>query len=74
MAADTQYLIKLAFNTLNLSKKFSQIINSAGGFPILATDDPRKPDLLIFEIGEAAEKDMEHVQTLLHRAKQMKSF
>ena len=66
MAADTQYLIKLAFNTLNLSKKFSQIINSTDGFPILAPDDPRKPDLLIVEIGDAVEKDMAHLQTLLH--------
>jgi len=66
MAADTQYLTKLAFNTLNLSKKFSQIINSTGGFPILASDDPRKPELLIVEVGEAAKKDMEHVQALLN--------
>jgi pilus assembly protein CpaE len=66
MAADTQYLIKLAFNTLNLTKKFSQIINSTGGFPLLASDDPRKPDLLIVEVGKAAEKDMAHVQALLN--------
>ena len=56
MAADTQYLIKLKFNTLNLSKKFSQIINSTGDFPILAPDDSRKPDLVIVEIGKEAEK------------------
>ena len=66
MVADTKYLIKLAFSTLNLRKKFSQIINSAEGFTILASDDPRKPDLLIVEIGEPAEKDMEHVQALLN--------
>jgi pilus assembly protein CpaE len=66
MAVNTQYLTKLAFNTLNLSKKFSQIINSTVDFSILASDDPRKPDLLIVEIGEDTEKDMENVQALLN--------
>ena len=74
MAADTQYLTKLAFNTLNLSKKFSQIINSTGGFPILASDDSRKPDLLIVEVGEAAKKDMEHVQALLNAGEAKEIF
>ncbi len=74
MAADTQYPIKLEFNTLNLSKKFSQIINSTGGFPIIASDDPRKPDLLIVEVGEAAKKDMEHVQALLNAGEAKEIF
>ena len=66
MAADTQYLTKLAFNTVSLTKKFLQIINSTGGFPLVASDDPRKPDLLIVEVGKTAEKDMAHVQALMN--------
>jgi pilus assembly protein CpaE len=74
MATDTQYLTKLEFNTLHLSKKFSQIINSTGDFSILAPDDPRKPDLLLVEVGEAATKDMEHVQTRLNAGEAKEFF
>ena len=74
MEAGTQYLIRLAVKTQNLSKKFYQIINLFGGFTILESDDPRKPDLLIFEIGESAQKDIEYAQTLLDTGKTEEIF
>jgi len=65
MTADTNHLIKFAFKKVTLSKKFLQIINSTAGLEVLAADDPRPPELLIYEIGEAAQKDIAHVQTIL---------
>lgn len=65
MATNTDYLIKFAFKTLNLNKKFSRIINSIGGFTILAAKDSRKPEILIFEVTEDAQKDLQNVQALL---------
>ena len=65
MTTNSNYLIKTAIKTLSVNKKLSQTINAAGGFEILDIQDSRKPDLLIYELGEIVEKDMEAIQSLL---------
>jgi pilus assembly protein CpaE len=48
-----------------LSKKLLEIIRAAGGFEVLKEGDTRKPDLLIFELGKDAEKEMGLIESLL---------
>ncbi|MDX1285780.1 MAG: AAA family ATPase, partial [Draconibacterium sp.] len=66
MDVSTQYLIKLEVKSDNLRKKFLQIDNLFDDFIILDSHDSRKPDLLIFEMGESAQKDIEYVEMLLN--------
>ena len=65
MTTNSNYLIKTAIKTLSVNKKLLQTINAAGGFEILDIQDSRKPDLLIYELGENFEKDMEVIQSFL---------
>ncbi len=74
MELNTQYLIQLAVKSQNISKKFCQIINLFDDFTILEPDDPRKPNLLIFELGESVQKDIEHVEMLLNTGKTEEIF
>ena len=65
MDVSTQYLIKLVVKSDNLSKKFTQIKDLFNDFTILESHDSRKPDLLIFELGESSQKDLEYIEMLL---------
>ena len=59
------YSIKLVLKSRKLSKKLVEIIRAAGGFEVLKEGDTRKPDLLIFELGKDAEKEMGLIGSLL---------
>jgi len=59
------YSIKLVLKSHKLSKKLVEIIRAAGGFEVLKEGDTRKPDLLIFELGKDAEKEMGLIGSLL---------
>ena len=59
------YSIKLVLKSHKLSKKLVEIIRADGGFDILKDRDTRKPDLLIFELGKDAEKEMGLIGSLL---------
>ena len=59
------YAIKLVLKSRKLSKKLVEIIRAAGGFEVLKEGDTRKPDLLIFELGKDAEKEMGLIGSLL---------
>jgi pilus assembly protein CpaE len=48
-----------------LSKEIDGIIRTTGGFEILQERDARKPDLLFFELGSDAEKEMAMIESLL---------
>jgi pilus assembly protein CpaE len=59
------YSIRLALKSHKLGKKLVEIIRTAGGFDVLADRDTRKPDLLIFELGKDAQKEMSLIESLL---------
>ena len=59
------FAIKLVLKSHKLSKKLVEIIRAAGGFEVLKEGDTRKPDLLIFELGKDAEKEMGLIGSLL---------
>ncbi len=59
------YAIKLVLKSRKLSKKLVEIIRAAGGFEVLKEGDTRKPDLLIFELGKDAEKELGLIESLL---------
>jgi len=59
------YAIKLVLKSHKLSKKLVEIIRAAGGFEVLKEGDTRKPDLLIFELGKDAEKELGLIESLL---------
>lgn len=60
------FAIKLVLKSHKLSKKLVEIIRKAGGFDVLQERDPRKPDLLIFELGKDAQKEMGTIESLLN--------
>jgi pilus assembly protein CpaE len=66
MEVNAQYTIQLVVKSKNISKSFSQMINLCGDFTIIEPGDSRKPNLLIFEIGESVQKDIEYVEMLLN--------
>jgi pilus assembly protein CpaE len=59
------FAIKLVLKSHKLSKKLVEIIRKAGGFEVLQERDTRKPDLLIFELGKDAQKEMDTIESLL---------
>jgi pilus assembly protein CpaE len=59
------YYLRLALKSASVSKKLMPIVRAAGGFEILSSTNARRPDLLIFELGDNHQKDVNLVQSLL---------
>ena len=59
------YTIKLILKSHKLSQNIADIIRTTGGFEIIHERDTRKPDLLFFELGSDAEKEMAMIESLL---------
>ena len=59
------YYLRFALKQASVGKKLEQIIQSAGGFDILSSRDTRRPDLLIFELGDDHQKDVNWIKSLL---------
>jgi pilus assembly protein CpaE len=59
------YSIKFVLKNKKLSKKLVEAIHADGGFEILKDRDTRKPDLLFFELGKDAEKELGLIESLL---------
>jgi len=58
-------MIQLALKNSDLGKMFVNIISSTKGFHIMKSNETRRPDLLIFELGGDAEKEILFIQSLL---------
>ena len=65
MTKQNAFFVKLNLKSLNINKKFEQIVESTDGFEVLKHNGSRTPDLLIFELGDDAENEMELIQNLL---------
>ena len=65
MIAKSTFQVKLALKSLNLTKKLNQLILADGEFGILGPDNNRRADLLIFELGPDAAREMEMIQALI---------
>jgi pilus assembly protein CpaE len=59
------YTIKLMLRNPKVSNIITEIIGTTGGFETFQDGDPRKPDLLFFELGPDAEKEMAMIESLL---------
>ena len=59
------YTIKLMLRNPKVSNIITEIIRTTGGFETYQDGDPRKPDLLFFELGPDAEKEMAMIESLL---------
>jgi pilus assembly protein CpaE len=59
------FSIKLSLRSQKLSRELVEIIRTIDGFEEYREIDARKPDLLIFELGENSEKEMEMIESLL---------
>ncbi|MGD8801342.1 MAG: AAA family ATPase [Desulfobacterales bacterium] len=57
--------IKLMLRSHQLRQQMDAILRSLGGFEVLQERDTRKPDLLFFELGPNAEKEMAMIESLL---------
>jgi pilus assembly protein CpaE len=58
--------VKLETKDPNLRKQFEAIINSVEGFLVLAMDFSGRADLLIFELGDAPDKEFQMVNAQLN--------
>ena len=65
MKSSQRILVKTIFKSSNNNKKFTQVIQAAGGFEMLDSADSRSADLLIYELGESPKKDFEFVQSII---------
>jgi pilus assembly protein CpaE len=59
------YTIKLSLKNRQLRQNICEILAATGEFDVLEERDSRKPDLLFFELGENAEKEMAMIESLL---------
>jgi pilus assembly protein CpaE len=57
--------IKLMLRSHQLSQNIDAILRSLGGFEVLQERDTRKPDVLFFELGPDADKEMAMIESLL---------
>jgi pilus assembly protein CpaE len=57
--------IKLMLRSHQLRQDIDAILGSVGGFEVLQNRDTRKPDLLFFELGPDAKKEMAMIESLL---------
>ena len=58
------HLVKLALKNRTVNEDLIKIIRAIGGFEIILSGDNRKPDLLIYDLGKEAEKDIAMIQSL----------
>jgi pilus assembly protein CpaE len=65
MTKKSPFTVKLAVKSLNLTKKLTQLILTDGGFGIIEPDDSSGVDLLVFELGLDAGREMETIQSLI---------
>lgn len=63
---DNRINIKISARDTHTRLKLDDIIRSTEGFRIHRSSDDRKPDLLIFELGEDAEKDFQLIESLIN--------
>jgi len=59
------FVVKLLLKSQKLLSKLVEIIRATGGFEFHEERDTRNPDLLFFELGEDAEKEMAMIESLL---------
>ena len=59
------YTIKLILRSDKLNQIIVDILRTTGGFEVLQERDTRKPDLLFYELGQDAEKEMTMIESLL---------
>ena len=62
---DNYTSIRFDLKNESVNKKLLKIVQAGGGFEVLSTTDARRPDLLIFELGDNHQKDINLVQSLL---------
>jgi pilus assembly protein CpaE len=62
---DNYTSIRFDLKNESVNKKLLKIVQAVGGFEVLSTTDARRPDLLIFELGNNHQKDVNLVQSLL---------
>jgi pilus assembly protein CpaE len=65
--ANNSYLVKLALKNRTVNDDLIKIIRAIGGLEVILSDDNRKPDLVIYELGKEAEKDIAMIQSLLDK-------
>ena len=65
--SNNAHLVKLALKNRTVNEDLIKIIRAIGGFEIILSGDNRKPDLLIYELGKGAEKDIAMIQSLLDK-------
>ncbi|MBW2430364.1 MAG: AAA family ATPase, partial [Deltaproteobacteria bacterium] len=65
--SNNAYLVKLALKNPTVNDDLIKIIRAIGGFEIILSGDNRKPDLLIYELGKEAEKDIAMIKSLLDK-------
>jgi pilus assembly protein CpaE len=63
--SNNAHLVKLALKNPTVNDDLIKIIRAIGGFEIIMSGDNRKPDLLIYELGKDAEKDIAMIHSLL---------
>ncbi len=73
MAAKTA-LVKLAVKTPELADTFVKDMKSVDGFRVIPGSDSAVPNLLIYELSQAWEEDLEHIQTFLETADRTEVF
>jgi len=56
--------VKIAFKSLNSSKKMVQIVNSCDGFEALEASDTGYVHLLVLELGPSPEKDLDLIKNM----------
>ena len=59
------YTIQLMLRSHKLNQIIVDILPTTGGFEVLHERDTRKPDLLFYELGPDAEKEMTMIESLL---------
>ena len=64
---NTTYQVKLALKNRTVNDDLIKIIRTIGDFEILLSDENRKPDLLVYELGKEVEKDFAIIQSLLSK-------
>jgi pilus assembly protein CpaE len=64
---NNSYLVKLALKNRTVNDDLIKIIRAIGDLEIILSGDNRKPDLLIYELGKEAEKDIAMIQSLLSK-------
>jgi len=58
-------LVKLSLKNPAINNELTGIIRRYNGFEILSSGDNRKPDILIFELTENADRDISFIQSLI---------